>query len=135
MSGPSSPFETMLSMSRDWARTVNPALESFVPTAFDSLWPTMPGEVLEAVMGRTFNPGGLDARTRLLLTLCALTMLGAQADAQIRMTVRHAVAAGATKQEIAESIALTGLFCGVPAMSRAMELASSAMGSGEEEGE
>ncbi len=127
MSEQDSPFEAMLSMSRDWAKSLNPALESFSPTAFESLWPTMPREVMEAVMGKTFNPGGLDAKTKLLLTLGALTMLGAQADAQIRLTVRHAIEAGATKQEVAETIAVMGVFCGVPAMTRAMELANSAM--------
>ncbi len=127
MSDQHNPFEAMLSMSRDWAKSINPALESFSPTAFESLWQTMPRDVMEAVMGKTFNPDGLDAKTRLLLTLGALTMLGAQAEPQIRLTVRHAVEAGATKQEIAETIAVMGVFCGVPAMSRAMELANSAM--------
>lgn len=129
------PFEAMLSMSREWAKSVNPALESFSPTAFESLWPTMPREAMEAVMGKTFNPDGLDAKTKLLLTLGALTMLGAQAEPQIRLTVRHAIEAGATAQEIAETIAVMGVFCGVPAMSRAMDLANSAMKAGEEGGE
>ena len=135
MSDQVNPFEAMLSMSRDWARSVNPALESFSPAAFESMWPTMPREAMEAVMGKTFNPDGLDAKTKLLLTLGALTMLGAQAEPQIRLTVRHAIEAGATKQEIAETIAVMGVFCGVPAMSRAMELANSAMKAVEEEGE
>jgi 4-carboxymuconolactone decarboxylase len=41
--------------------------------------------------------------------------------------VRHAREAGATKQEIAEAIAVMGVFAGVPAMTKAMELASSVM--------
>ncbi len=135
MSDQDNPFEAMLSMSRDWANSINPALESFSPTVFESLWPTMPRGFMEAVIGKTFNPGGLDAKTRLLLTLGALTMLGAQADPQIRLTVRHAIEAGASRQEIAETIAVMGVFCGVPAMSRAMELASSAMKPDEEGGE
>ena len=135
MSDQNNPFEAMLSMSRDWAKSINPALESFSPSAFESLWPTMPREVMEAVMGKTFNPDGLDSKTKLLLTLGALTMLGAQADPQIRLTVRHAIEAGATKQEIAETIAVMGVFCGVPAMSRAMELANSAMKPDAEGGE
>ncbi|MDE0695776.1 MAG: carboxymuconolactone decarboxylase family protein [Boseongicola sp.] len=135
MNEQNNPFEAMLSMSRDWAKSINPALESFSPTAFESLWPTMPREVMEAVMGKTFNPDGLDAKTKLLLTLGALTMLGAQADAQIRLTVRHAIEAGATKQQVAETIAVMGVFCGVPAMSRAMALANSAMKPGTEGGD
>ena len=88
---------------------------------------------METFMGNTFNPEGLDAKTKLLLTLGALTILGAQAEAQIRLTVRHAIEAGATKQEIAETIALVGVFGGVPAMTKAMELASSVMEAGEGE--
>jgi 4-carboxymuconolactone decarboxylase len=45
----------------------------------------------------------------------------------VRLTVRHAREAGASKQEIAEAIALAGLFGGVPAMTKAMELAIEAM--------
>ena len=127
MTDPKNPFEAMMAMGQDMAKALNPALESFTPKGFEALWPTMPKEVMETVMGKTFNPEGLDAKTRLLLTLGALTMLGAQAEAQIRMTVRHAIEAGATKQEIAEAIAVMGVFAGVPAMSKAMELASSVM--------
>jgi 4-carboxymuconolactone decarboxylase len=126
------PFAAMMKMGQDWARAVNPALESFTPKGFENLWPTMPKEAMEAMMGKTFNPEGLDAKTRLLITLSGLTILGAQADAQVRLTVRHAVEAGATKQEIAETIAVAGLFGGVPAMTRAMELATEAMGEGKE---
>ena len=133
MSDPQNPFEAMVRMSQDWAKSLNPALESFTPQGFEALWPTMPKEVMETVMGKTFNPEGLDAKTKLLLTLGALTILGAQAEAQIRMTVRHALEAGATKQEIAETIALVGVFGGIPAMTKAMELASSVMDAGDEE--
>ena len=127
MTDPKNPFEAMMTMSQDWAKALNPALESFTPQGFEALWPTMPKEVMETVMGKTFNPEGLDAKTKMLLTLGALTMLGAQAEAQIRLTVRHAIEAGASNQEIAETIAMMGVFGGVPAMSKAMELASSVM--------
>ncbi|MCC7321019.1 MAG: carboxymuconolactone decarboxylase family protein [Rubellimicrobium sp.] len=121
------PFAAMMKMGQDLARAFNPALEHFTPKGFETLWPTMPREMMEALWGRTMNPGGLDARTRLLLTLTGLTILGAQAEAQIRLTVRHAREAGATKQEIAETIAQAGLFGGVPAMTRAMELATAVL--------
>lgn len=133
MSDPKNPFDAMMEMSQEWAKALNPALESFTPKGFEALWPTMPREVMETVMGKTFNPEGLDSKTKLLLTLGALTILGAQAEAQIRMTVRHALEAGATKQEIAETIALVGVFGGIPAMTKAMELASSVMDAGSED--
>jgi 4-carboxymuconolactone decarboxylase len=122
------PFAAMMKLSQDWARALNPALESFTPKGFEALWPTMPKDLMETFMGKTLNPEGLDAKTKLLLTLAGLTVLGAQAEAQIRLTVRHAREAGATKQEIAETIALMGMFGGLPAMSKAMELADEAMG-------
>jgi 4-carboxymuconolactone decarboxylase len=56
-----------------------------------------------------------------------LTVQGAVAEAQIRLTVRHAVEAGATKQEVAETIGIAALFGGVPAMTKAMELATEAL--------
>ena len=121
------PFAAMMKAGQDWAKALNPALDSFVPKGFYTLWPTMPAEAMEAMMGRTFNPEGLDAKTRLLMTLMGLTVLGAQNDAQIRLTVRHARTAGATKQEIAETIAQAAFFGGVPAMTRGMELANGAM--------
>jgi 4-carboxymuconolactone decarboxylase len=127
MADQNNPFAAMMKMGQDWARALNPALESFTPRDFEKLIPTMPRNVMEMFMGRTLNPDGLDSKTRLLLTLAGLTIQGAQAEPQIRLTVRHAREAGATKQEIAESIALAGLFGGVPAMTKAMELATEAM--------
>lgn len=126
------PFAEMMRMSQDWARAMNPALEHFTPKGFEALWPTMPKDVMEAFMGKTFNPEGLDSKTKMLLTLNALTIMGAQAESQIRMTVRHAVEAGATKQEVAETIGLAGLFGGVPAMTKAMELAGEVLDASEE---
>ncbi|MCX7645000.1 MAG: carboxymuconolactone decarboxylase family protein [Rhodobacteraceae bacterium] len=133
MSDPRNPFEEMMRLGQQWARAVNPALETFTPKGFEALWPTMPRDLMEAMMGKTFNPEGLDARTRLLVTLAGLTILGAQAEAQVRLTVRHAIEAGATRQEVAETIALAGMFGGVPAMTRAMELARGVMDAPEED--
>ena len=41
--------------------------------------------------------------------------------------MRHAVEAGATQDEIAETIGLMAMFAGLPAMSRAMEMARDVM--------
>ncbi|MDG1116430.1 MAG: carboxymuconolactone decarboxylase family protein [Flavimaricola sp.] len=121
------PFAAMMKAGQDWAASLNPALETFTPKGFEAMWPTMPKDVMEAFWGKTLNPEGLDAKTRLLLTLMGLTILGAQAEAQLRLTVRHAREAGATAQEIAETIAQAGLFGGMPAMTKAMDLASEVM--------
>ena len=45
--------------------------------AFEKLFPAMPKDMLEMWFGKTFNPEGLDATTRFLVTIAALTVLGA----------------------------------------------------------
>ena len=119
-------------MTQDFLKAVNPAMANITASNLDKLWPTMPAEMMEAFFGKQFNPGGLDAKTRLLLTLYGLTVQGALAEAQIRMTVRHAVEAGASPQEIAETIGMAAMFGGVPAMNKAMELAKAAIDEGED---
>lgn len=124
---PKNPFEAMMAQAQEMAKALNPALESFSPKGFEALWPTMPKEVMEMMFGNTVNKDGLDAKTRLLLTLAGLSMQGAQADTAVRQTVRHALAAGAKKQEIVETIGQMSVFAGIPAMTRAMDLAQEVM--------
>ena len=123
MTDQKNPFELMMAQAREMAKAVNPALESFSPKAFEDMWPTMPRDFMEMSFGKGISSDGLDAKTRLLLTLAGLTMLGAQSDTHVRMTVRHALEAGATKDEIAETIAQMSMFAGIPSMTRAMEIA------------
>jgi 4-carboxymuconolactone decarboxylase len=125
---PKNPFEMMLAQAHEMAKAFNPALENFNPKGFEALWPTMPKEAMEFWFGNTLNRDGLDAKTRLLLTLAGLTMQGAQADTAVRTTVRHAVEAGARKQEIVEAIGQMTAFAGIPAVTRALDLAREAMG-------
>ncbi|MEQ8899976.1 MAG: carboxymuconolactone decarboxylase family protein [Roseovarius sp.] len=134
MSDPTNPFEMMMRQAQEMAKAMNPALESFSPKGFEALWPTMPKEFMEMSFGKGINKEGLDAKTRLLITLAGLTMLGAQSDTQIRMTVRHALEAGATKDEIAETIAQMAMFAGIPSMTRAMEFAREVMDGEDEKG-
>ncbi|NIZ13692.1 carboxymuconolactone decarboxylase family protein [Phaeobacter sp. HF9A] len=124
---PKNPFEAMMAQAQEMAKALNPALESFSPKGFEALWPTMPKEVMEMMFGNAVNKDGLDAKTRLLLTLAGLTCQGAQADSALRQTVRHALEAGAKKQEIVETIGQMSVFAGIPAMTRALELAQDVM--------
>ena len=133
MSDPKNPFEDLMKMGQDWAKAIGPAMEAFTPDALETMWPTMPKEVMETFWGKGLSPEGLDAKSKLLLTLQGLTILGAQAEAQLRLTVRHAREAGASTQEITETIALAGMFGGVPAMNKAMNLAREEISAGKEE--
>lgn len=116
-------FAQMMEQSQEMARAFNPALETFTPTGFDKMWPTLSKDMMEAWFGKTWNREGLDAKTRLLVTVGALTVLGAQAEPQMKLTIRHALEAGATKREVAEVIYQMSMFGGVPAMTRALEIA------------
>ncbi len=130
---PTNPFELMMKQAQDMAKAMNPAMENFSPKGFENLWPTMPKEVMEMMFGNTVNKDGLDAKTRLLLTLAGLTCQGAQADSAVRQTVRHALEAGARKQEIVETIGQMSVFAGIPAMTRALDLAQEVMSDNEDE--
>jgi len=122
MSDSSNPFEAMMKQAQDLAKGF-PAMDAFTPKGFEAMMGTMPKEMMEMMFGNSVNKDGLDARTRLLLTLAGLTMQGAQNDIALRQTVRHALAAGATKQHIVETIGQMSVFAGIPAMTRALELA------------
>ena len=121
------PFEEMMRAAQDMAQAMNPALETFSPKEFEAMMPKMPRDMMEMVFGNTFNTEGLDAKTRLLLTLAGLTMQGAQNDVALRQTVRHLKEAGARDQEIIETIGQMSMFAGLPAMTRAMQLAQQVM--------
>jgi 4-carboxymuconolactone decarboxylase len=99
------------------------------------MFPTMPKDMMEMWFGKTFNREGLDAKTRLLVTIAALTVLGAQAEPQLRLAIRHALEAGATQREIAEVIWQMSLFGGVPATTRALEIAQGVFGEDGEKSE
>lgn len=118
-------FQQMLQSGQEMAQAFNPALEKFDPRAFEKMFPIMSADMMEMWFGRTFNREGLDAKTRLLLTIGALTVQGAMAEPQLRLAVRHARESGATKREIAETIWQMSMFGGLPAMQKALELAQS----------
>ena len=126
-------FQQMLQSGQEMARAFNPALEKFDPRTLEKMFPTMSADMMEMWFGRTFNREGLDAKTRLLLTIGALTVQGAVAEPQLRLAVRHARAAAPTQREIAETIWQMSMFGGLPAMQKALELAQSVFAEEEDE--
>jgi 4-carboxymuconolactone decarboxylase len=128
-------LQQMMESGQEMLRTFNPALENMKVSGFEKMFPTMPKDMMEMWFGKTFNREGLDAKTRLLVTIAALTVLGAQAEPQLKLTVRHALAAGATQREIAEVIWQMSMFGGLPAMQKALEIAQSVFAETEEKDE
>jgi 4-carboxymuconolactone decarboxylase len=132
---PQNPFEAMMAKSMEMAKAFNPALETFQMPGMDKGFPTMSKDVMEMMFGNAFNTGGLDAKTRLFITLAALIMQGAQSEPQVKLTVRHALEAGATEKELAEVVAQMSMFAGVPAMMKGMELVRAAIAETDNEGD
>ena len=130
MTDPTNPFAAMMAQVQEMAKSF-PQMNAFDPKAMEAMWPTMPKDAMEAMFGNAFNENGLDAKTRLLITLAGLTMQGAQNPSALRQTVKHAREAGAHDQQILETLGMMSLFAGVPAMTRAMELAREVMGDDE----
>jgi len=116
-------IQQMMESSQQMLRAFNPALENIKASGFDQMMPTMSRDMMEMWFGKTFNREGLDAKTRLLITIAALTAQGAQAEPQLKLSVRHALEAGATEREIAEVIWQMSMFGGMPAMQKALEIA------------
>jgi 4-carboxymuconolactone decarboxylase len=119
-------FQTMMEQGQQMAKAFTPGTTGFGgvdPSAFEKMFPAMPKEMLEFFFGKTFNPEGLDARTRFLVTIAAQTGLGPLGEPQLRPTVKNALAAGATKREIAEVIWQMSMFGGLPATQKALEIA------------
>ena len=98
-------FRTMMEQGQEMAKAFAPALEGVDVKGFEKLFPSMPPDMLEMWFGKTFNPEGLDARTRLLVTIAALT------------------------------IWQMSMFGGLPAMQKALEIAQSVFAEVEEKKE
>ena len=118
-------FAAMMAQGQEMAKAFTPSFEGVDVKAFEKLFPAMPKELLEAWFGKTFNPEGLDARTRFLVAVAAQTVLGPVGEPQLKPTIRNALAAGATKREVAEVIWQMSMFGGMPAMQKALEIAQS----------
>ncbi len=125
------PFEMMMQQTQEMMKNF-PAMEAFSPKSIDAAWPTMPKEVMEFMFGNALNEGGLDAKTRLFLTLAGLTMQSVQNEVGFRQTARHLLEAGASDQQIYEAITMMSVFAGLPASTRGMELARDVIETGKD---
>ena len=125
-------MQKMMEQGQDMAKSFAQPFGGMDPKAMEKLFPAMPKDMLEAWFGKTFNPEGLDARTRFLVTVAALTVLGPLGEPQVRLTVKNALAAGATQREIAEVIWQMSMFGGLPATQKALEIAQAVFAETEE---
>jgi len=116
-------FQQVTDQDAVMARGLQPAMENMPVAGFENLFPTMASPALEMWFGKIFNREGLDARNRLMVTIAAMTGLGAQSKPQITLTLRIALATGALKRAAAEVVGQMSMFGGLLAIQKAPELA------------
>jgi 4-carboxymuconolactone decarboxylase len=73
---PKNPFEALFKQAQDMTKAF-PSVDAFSPKVFEAMMGTMPKDMMEMVFGDAVNKGGLDAKTRLLLTIAGMTTHGA----------------------------------------------------------
>ena len=133
MSTPANTFEDMMRTAEEMAKAIQKSFESSHLPQTDLAWPTLPKEWMEMLFGDAINTGGLDARTKLLLTLSGLVMQGVSNETAYSQTIRHLKAAEVSDQEIIETIAFISIFAGVPSMTKAMALAGAVLSPNKEQ--
>ena len=126
MTNSSNPFEDMMRQMQEMAKAF-PGMDAFSPKGFEAMMGKIPKDMMETFFGNTLNPDGLDAKTRMLLTIAGLTMQGAQNDIALKQAVIHAIEAGAHKQQVIDTIGQMAVFAGLPAMTRAMQIAQAVL--------
>ena len=119
--------------AEEMAKAIQKSFDSSNAPQADLAWPTLPKEWMEMLFGNAIDIGGLDARTKLLLTLSGLVMQGVSNETAYSQTIRHLKAAEVSDQEITETIAFISIFAGVPAMTKAMTLAGAVLSPNKEQ--
>lgn len=99
---------------------LNPGLVEQFTADLDGFAPGIAELIMETAYGRLYSRPGVDLKTRQLATVAALTAQGGQTGPQLQANVRHAVAAGATEEEIVEIIMQMLIYAGAPAVINAL---------------
>lgn len=99
----------------DYCAQYHPQLKRQLAAKYDAILPDMSDSLIEWAYGHHYSRPGLDARTRQLATIAALTALGGQTGPQLEVNISHSLAVGATRREILEVIWQMSVYGGMPA--------------------
>ena len=116
------PHNSAYDAGKAFTEETNPGMEDALRARYEDLLPGLARDLVE-LNGRTYTRGVIDAKTRELLTIAALTTLGAQTRPQLKIHVAAALRVGASREEIAETIYQMSLYGGMPAMFNALNAA------------
>ncbi|KEO57213.1 carboxymuconolactone decarboxylase family protein [Thalassospira permensis] len=107
--------KSALDAGRDVVARLNPPLEDALAEKYDTLVPGFAESLVEWAYGRHYARPNLDLKTRQLCTISALTVLGGQTAPQLKINIKHSLAAGATREEVIEAIWQMAVYGGLPA--------------------
>lgn len=125
MSIPQPPAGTDPEFERGLAMRRQVMGDAFVEAAFAGMTPfTEPIQqhITRKAWGDVWQRGGLDLKTRSLVTVAMLTALGRQNE--LKGHVRGALNNGATPQELQEVLLQAAVYCGVPTAVEAFRTAA-----------
>ncbi|WP_319530621.1 carboxymuconolactone decarboxylase family protein [uncultured Cohaesibacter sp.] len=130
----SAPQTSALERGRAYCAKHHPHLEKALSAQYDARVPGFSESLIEWAYGRHYSRSGLDARTRQLATLAALTALGGQTGPQLRINIEHSLAVGCSEEEIIEIIWQMAVYGGLPAAINGLNVALDVFSSAQRDG-
>ncbi|WNZ25482.1 carboxymuconolactone decarboxylase family protein [Leptolyngbya sp. NK1-12] len=120
---------------RGWQRLaqINAEAGAEVLEQMQAIAPDLGRYILEFAFGEIYSRPGLDAKTRQLVTITALTTLG-NAQPQLKAHIHGALNLGCTRTEVVEVILQLVVYAGFPAALNAMLIAKQVFAERDEEG-
>lgn len=122
MSSDQNPYEQMFSFVNEVFKNAGMDSSDLSVGEYAKRGPTMPKEAMEFLFGNTFNKLGLDAKTKLFLTLAGILAQGMQSEQVLRQTIRHLREAEVSAENISEAIMLLSLFSGPLVTTKALKI-------------
>lgn len=122
MSSDQNPYEQMFSFVNEVFKNAGMDNSDLSVDEYAKRGPTMPKEAMEFLFGNTFNKLGLDAKTKLFLTLAGILAQGMQSEQVLRQTIRHLREAEVSAENISEAIMLLSLFSGPLVTTKALKI-------------
>jgi len=108
---------------RTLSEKLNPGMEAALNARYGHLLPQMAEGIVDFAYGRQYAEEGLPLRDRYLATIAALTALGGQTRAQLKVNIEGGLKVGLSQKEIAAVIWQMSLYGGFPAAINALNAA------------
>ena len=119
------PADRLAAGSQRFEATMGTPAQGFID-AFQDVAPDFGRYILEWEFGDLYGRPGLDLKTREIVVVAACATLGVVGHGAVKMHIKAALKAGATRTEIAEALMQVGFAAGLPIAIGALEVAKAA---------